>query len=102
MQERVARPEQAITEAVKLASPALQRVIYDLQALRGIADVSAVTCPRPNSGRWTLARAKKKLTQPMPSSHLVLLGRFAGARTRSRKASEPSSGTHTAVRSPDR
>jgi transposase len=43
MRERVARLEQAITEAVKLASPALQQVINDLQALRGIADISAVT-----------------------------------------------------------
>jgi transposase len=43
MRERVARLEQAITEAVKLASPALQQVIHDLQALRGIADISAVT-----------------------------------------------------------
>ena len=43
MRERVARLEQAIVEAVKLASPALQQVINDLQALRGIADISAVT-----------------------------------------------------------
>jgi transposase len=43
MRERVARLEQAITEAVKLASPALKQVINDLQALRGIADISAVT-----------------------------------------------------------
>jgi transposase len=43
MRERVERLEQAITEAVKLASPALQQVINDLQALRGIADISAVT-----------------------------------------------------------
>jgi hypothetical protein len=43
MRERVARLEQAITEAVKLASPALQQLINDLQALRGIADISAVT-----------------------------------------------------------
>ena len=43
IRERVARLEQAITEAVKLASPALQQVINDLQALRGIADISAVT-----------------------------------------------------------
>ena len=40
MRERVGRLEQAITEAVKLASPALQQVINDLQALRGIADIS--------------------------------------------------------------
>jgi transposase len=43
MRERVARLEQAIMEAVKLASPELQQVINDLQALRGIADISAVT-----------------------------------------------------------
>ena len=43
MRGRVERLEQAIMEAVKLASPALQQVINDLQALRGIADISAVT-----------------------------------------------------------
>src|SRR3954453_8742879 len=43
MRERVARLDQAIMEAVKLASPALQQVINDLQALRAIADISAVT-----------------------------------------------------------
>src|SRR6201997_3134028 len=43
MRERVARLEQAISEAVRLASPALQQVINDLQALRGIGDISAVT-----------------------------------------------------------
>jgi transposase len=43
MRERVARLKQAIAEAVKLASPALRQVINDLQALRGIGDISAVT-----------------------------------------------------------
>jgi transposase len=43
MAERVQRLEQAITEAVKLASPAMQSVVRDLQALRGIAEISAVT-----------------------------------------------------------
>src|SRR5271165_7555516 len=43
MRERVARLEQAITESVKLASPVLQQVINELQALRRIADISAVT-----------------------------------------------------------
>ncbi len=38
MREQVARLEQAIMEAVKLASPAFQQVINDLQALRGIAE----------------------------------------------------------------
>jgi transposase len=41
--ERVRRLEQAITEAVKLATPAVQEVVKGLQALRGIADISAVT-----------------------------------------------------------
>src|SRR5271166_3635454 len=40
MAERVKRLEQAIAEAVKLASPALQEVICGLQALRGIAHIS--------------------------------------------------------------
>ena len=43
MAERVKRLEQAISEAVKLASPAMQSVVRDLQALRGIAEISAVT-----------------------------------------------------------
>lgn len=43
MGERVARLEQAIAEAVKVASPGLQEVVRDLQALRGIAQISAVT-----------------------------------------------------------
>jgi transposase len=43
MRERVARLEQVITETVRNASPELQQVINDLQALRGIADISAIT-----------------------------------------------------------
>ncbi len=43
MAVRVKRLEQAITEAVKLASPAVQEVVNGLQALRGIAEISAVT-----------------------------------------------------------
>ena len=43
MGERVLRLEKAITEAVKLASPELQEVVKDIQALRGIAQISAVT-----------------------------------------------------------
>jgi transposase len=43
MGERVLRLEQAITEAVKLASPEIQEVVKGLQALRGIAQISAVT-----------------------------------------------------------
>ena len=43
MAARVKRLEQAITEAVKLATPAVQEVVKGLQALRGIAEISAVT-----------------------------------------------------------
>jgi len=43
MAERVKRLEQAVAEAVKLASPEIQEVIRDLQALRGVAQISAVT-----------------------------------------------------------
>jgi transposase len=43
MAERVVRLEQAITEAVKLASPADAGSGQGLQALRGVAQISAVT-----------------------------------------------------------
>ena len=43
MAERVKRLEQAIAEAVKLASLEVQEAIAGLQALRGIAQISAVT-----------------------------------------------------------
>jgi transposase len=41
--DRVRRLEQAIGEAVKLAPTAMREVIEALQALRGIAEISAVT-----------------------------------------------------------
>jgi len=43
MSERVKRLEEAIREAVKLAPAAMQEVIRGLQALRGVAEISAVT-----------------------------------------------------------
>jgi len=43
MTDRIRRLEQAIGEAVKLAPPGMQEVIQALQALRGIAQISAVT-----------------------------------------------------------
>jgi transposase len=43
MAARVKRLEQAITEVVKLASHEVQEVVKGLQALRGIAEISAVT-----------------------------------------------------------
>jgi transposase len=39
----LARLEKGIMEAVKLASPAVQEVVKGLQALRGVAQISAVT-----------------------------------------------------------
>ena len=41
--ERIIRLEQAISDAIKLASPRMQEVIQGLQALRGVAEISAVT-----------------------------------------------------------
>jgi len=43
MGERIKRLEQAIVEAVKLAPASVQEVIRALQALRGVAHISAVT-----------------------------------------------------------
>lgn len=43
MNERVLRLEQAIAEAIKLAPPQMQAVIQALGALRGVAQISAVT-----------------------------------------------------------
>ena len=43
MGERVGRLEEAIREAVKLAPAGMQEVIRGLQALRGIAEIAAVT-----------------------------------------------------------
>jgi transposase len=43
MAERVKLLEQAICEAVKLASPEIQEVVKGLQAMRGVAQISAVT-----------------------------------------------------------
>lgn len=43
MAERVKRLEEGIREAVKLAPAAMQEVIRGLQALRGVAEISAVT-----------------------------------------------------------
>jgi len=41
--ERVKRLEQAIADVVQVASPQMQEVVRGLQALRGIAQISAVT-----------------------------------------------------------
>jgi transposase len=61
--------EQAITEAVKLASPALQEVIRGLQALRGVAQISAVTIAAElgNMSRFEGARQLMGYSGAVPS-----------------------------------
>ncbi len=69
MAERVVRLEQAIAEAVKLASPELQEVVKDLQALRGIAQISAVTVAAElgNMTRFASARQLMGYSGVVPS-----------------------------------
>jgi len=69
MGERVKRLEQAITEAVKLASPELQTVIQGLQALRGVAQISAVTIAAElgNMSRFQGARQLMGYSGAVPS-----------------------------------
>jgi transposase len=69
MGERVKRLEQAIAEAVKVASPALQEVVRDLQALRGIAHISAVTiaAEQGNISRFEGARQLMGYSGAVPS-----------------------------------
>jgi transposase len=69
MAERVVRLEKAITEAVKLASPELQEVVRDLQALRGIAQISAVTIAAElgNITRFESARQLMGYSGAVPS-----------------------------------
>jgi len=43
MEERVKRLEQSIVEVIQLAPAPMQEVVRGLQALRGIAHISAVT-----------------------------------------------------------
>jgi len=55
MGERVVRLEQAISEAVKLASPAVQEVVKGLQALRGMAPSENSSGGRTQRGSITKA-----------------------------------------------
>jgi transposase len=69
MDERVKRLEQAIAEAVKLASPQVQEVIRGLQALRGVAHLSAVTIAAElgNISRFESARKLMGYSGAVPS-----------------------------------
>src|ERR1700722_6136116 len=81
MRERVARLEKAIMEAVQLASPSLQQVINDLQALRGIADISAVTIAAElgQVSRFDSARQLMGIAVLYPAKTPVASGSDAGA-----------------------
>jgi transposase len=69
MGERVKRLEQAIREAVKLARPQIQEVIGGLQALRGVAEISAVTIAAElgNISRFAGARQLMGYSGAVPS-----------------------------------
>ena len=69
MAERIVRLEKAIAEAVKLASPEIQEVVKDLQALRGIAQISAVTIAAElgNITRFESARQLMGYSGAVPS-----------------------------------
>ena len=93
MRERVARLEQAIMEAVERASPALQQVINDLQALRGIADISAVTIASElgQVSRFGSARQLMGYCGVVPSED------SSGKRTRRGSITKPATRTATIV-----
>lgn len=69
MGERVARLEQTIAEAIQLASPQIQEVVKDLQSLRGIAQISAVTIAAElgNISRFQSARQLMGYSGAVPS-----------------------------------
>jgi transposase len=71
MADRIRRLEQAIAEAVKLAPPRMQEVIQSLQALRGIAQMSAVTVVAElgEISRFEGARQLMGYSGAVPSEH---------------------------------
>ncbi|HZD48787.1 MAG TPA: IS110 family transposase [Silvibacterium sp.] len=72
MDERVLRLERAIAEAVELASPEFQEVIKGLQALRGVAHISAVTIAAELgeiSSRFATARQLMGYSGMVPSEN---------------------------------
>ena len=71
MAERVKRLEQAIAEAVKVTSPEIQEVIQGLQALRGVAQISAVTIAAElgNISRFASARQLMGYSGAVPSEN---------------------------------
>ena len=85
MAERVKRLEQAIGEAVKLASPQMQEVIGGLQALRGVAQISAVTivAELDNITRFESARQLMGYSGTVPSENSSVKRTQRGSITKS-------------------
>ena len=71
MDARIERLEQAISEAIKTASPQMQQVISGLQALRGIAEISAVTIASEigNISRFQSARQLMGYSGAVPTEN---------------------------------
>jgi transposase len=61
MSTRVKRLEEAILEVVKLAPQPMQDIIRDLQALRGVAHISAVTIASEMVNISSLLQSARKL-----------------------------------------
>ncbi len=75
---RIARLDAAIAEAVKLAPPKMRAVIAALQALRGIAEISAVTVVAELGEVTRFSKAR----QLMAYGGIVASENSSGARTR--------------------
>lgn len=71
MAERVQRLEKNISEVVQVAPPQMQAVIRDLQALRGVAQLSAVTIVTElgQISRFTTARQLMAYSGAVSSEH---------------------------------
>jgi transposase len=84
MGERVTRLEQAIAEAIKLACPEMQEVVKGLQALRGIAQISAVTMVAElgNISRFEGARQLMGYSGAVPSEDSSGLRKRRGSITK--------------------
>ena len=87
MAEGVLRLEQAITEAVKLASPELKEVIKGLRALRGMAQTSAVTIAA-ELGNISRSDTARQLMGDSGAVGRELLGFIWGIRIKAEAASK--------------
>jgi transposase len=86
--ERILRLEQAIDEAVKVADPTVRAVIEGLQALRGIAKLTATTLAVEVGcfSRFTLAKQLMAYCGAVPSEHSTGNSRRLGAITKTGNA----------------